>query len=372
MTVVAGRFDSTTFAKAGLLGDKTQAQPISPWASEVEPAVKSILIQSVVINSSAFESDENGKTAFVGSKIEAALLQFARDHLGLQSLEEVKANAEVIQIIPFSTDTRCMGTVIKLKSGGFRLFVTGDPDMLLGRCKVKINAQFQEVPLSESDRQTFMETIDQYGSQSLVVIGLTYRDFEQWPPAGMLSDSDSDGERKTLLLGDLCLLGVFGIQNRVHTGVPEAVLKMRSAGIVVQMVTGDNTATARAVASACGILTDGLVMEGRDFRALSQEEMDAVMPKLQVLSRCSPNDKRLLVSRLKAHGEIIAMTGNSIGDTSAWKLADVRISMHTSGSEMAKQESGIIFMNGSFASVLEALAWGQAVHGAVQRFLQVI
>lgn len=50
------------------------------------------------------------------------------------------------------------------------------------------------------------------------------------------------------------------------------------------MVTGDNIDTAKAIAAECGILTaDGVCMEGPEFRKLTPKQLDAILPKLQVM-----------------------------------------------------------------------------------------
>ena len=49
------------------------------------------------------------------------------------------------------------------------------------------------------------------------------------------------------------------------------------------MVTGDNAKTAQAIAGECGILTPtGVIIEGKDFRVMSEEEMLAVIPNIDV------------------------------------------------------------------------------------------
>ncbi|KAJ0359981.1 hypothetical protein COL154_007867 [Colletotrichum chrysophilum] len=137
------------------------------------------------------------------------------------------------------------------------------------------------------------------------------------------------------------------------------------------MVTGDNAVTAKAIASECGIYTDGIVMEGPDFRRLSDAEMDNMLPNLQVLARSSPEDKRILVSKLKALGETVAVTGDGTNDAPALKAADIGFSMGVSGTEVAKEASSIILMDDNFTSIITALKWGRAVNDAVQKFLQV-
>jgi len=56
--------------------------------------------------------------------------------------------------------------------------------------------------------------------------------------------------------------------------------------------------TARNIAKQCGILSKGgIVMEGSEFRRLTLDQMDRLVPNLEVLARSSPTDKQLLVSR---------------------------------------------------------------------------
>ncbi len=71
-------------------------------------------------------------------------------------------------------------------------------------------------------------------------------------------------------------------QDPVRKEVPEAVATCQRAGIRVRMVTGDNIFTASHIARECGILTDGMAMEGPDFRKMSEEELLPLLPKLQV------------------------------------------------------------------------------------------
>jgi len=137
------------------------------------------------------------------------------------------------------------------------------------------------------------------------------------------------------------------------------------------MVTGDNIITAKAIATECGIFTaGGVALEGPEFRKMSKADQKAVIPKLQVLARSSPDDKRILVKRLKEMGETVAVTGDGTNDAPALKAADVGFSMNIAGTEVAKEASDIILMDDNFASIVNALMWGRAVNDAVRKFLQ--
>ena len=84
--------------------------------------------------------------------------------------------------------------------------------------------------------------------------------------------------------------------------VQEAVSLAQQAGVTVRMVTGDNLNTACAIAKQCGILTsNGVALEGPVFRTMTPAQVDAVLPRLQVLARSSPDDKYLLVTRLNGY-----------------------------------------------------------------------
>jgi Ca2+-transporting ATPase len=369
MTVVAGTFGSTSFVHSDAHSEK--AQPVSAWASEITPTAKEILIQSIAINSTAFEGEEEGRSIFIGSKTETALLQLAQEHLGLVSLAETRANEQVAQMFPFDSGKKCMGAVVKLQSGEYRLVVKGASEILLGFASSMADfATLETEPLTEQHRQALTDTINDYASKSLRTIGLIYQDFAQWPPAHATLTEGGSVDFSSLLK-DLTFLGIVGIQDPVRPGVPEAVRKAQRAGVTVRMVTGDNMQTARAIATECLIYTEGgIVMEGPEFRKLSEAQMDEVLPRLQVLARSSPEDKRILVTRLKAMNEIVAVTGDGTNDAPALKAANIGFSMGISGTEVAKEASSIILMDDNFASIITALMWGRAVNDAVQKFLQ--
>ena len=143
------------------------------------------------------------------------------------------------------------------------------------------------------------------------------------------------------------------------------------AGVTVKMCTGDNVLTARSIALQCGIYTaGGIIMEGPFFRQLNDAEMMDVVPRLQVLARSSPEDKKILVEKIKSLGEIVGVTGDGTNDGPALKTAHVGFSMGIAGTEVAKEASDIILMDDNFSSIVKAIMWGRCVNDAVRKFLQ--
>ncbi|KAJ9658045.1 plasma membrane calcium [Coniosporium apollinis] len=366
MTVVTGTFGDDSFDDKNQTGDERRS---AAFGQSLDAATKRQYLESIAINSTAFEGEEDGVPTFVGSKTETALLTFARDVLGMGSLAQERANADLVQLMPFDSGRKCMGAVQRLPNGTFRFLAKGASEILLGHCSY-VATSSGIVPMDASQREKYEAIIDSYAKQSLRTIALIYRDFPQWPPAGAQSSEDPKMADFDLILKDMIFSGVVGIQDPVRPGVPQAVAKCHHAGVTVRMVTGDNLVTAKAIATECGIYTGGTVMEGPVFRKLSDQQMKETLPTLQVLARSSPEDKRILVTRLREMGEIVAVTGDGTNDGPALKAADIGFSMGIAGTEVAKEASAIILMDDNFASILTALMWGRAVNDAVRKFLQ--
>lgn len=378
MTVVAGTLSINHSFKSPTEDDiDTSAKSTAEFFKECSAPMRDLITKSVALNSTTFEEEREGGKQFVGSKTEVALLQMAQDHLGMDLAAE-RWSAEIIQLIPFDSARKCMGVVYRCPGAGYRLLVKGASEIMVDACETQITDiditkdKLRTERISETERQAILETIDRYAKRSLRTIGLVYKDFTSWPPkeAKRLEDDNTAADFDDVFRG-MTWIGVVGIQDPLRPEVPQAIRKCHSAGVQVKMVTGDNIATATAIASSCGIKTeDGLVMEGPKFRQLSNDEMDRIIPRLQVLARSSPDDKRILVERLKVLGETVAVTGDGTNDGPALRTADVGFSMGIAGTEVAKEASSIILLDDNFRSIVTAISWGRAVNDAVAKFLQ--
>ncbi|KAK4955481.1 plasma membrane calcium, partial [Elasticomyces elasticus] len=381
MTVVAGSIGTTSRfssgaaeAAGGSKGSSFNDVSTPEFIGTLDSDVKSLWKDSIAINSTAFEGEENGKQVFVGSKTETALLTFAQEHLGMGAVSVERSNANVVQMVPFDSGRKCMAVVLKIGKI-HRLLVKGASEIMLRHCTSIVRdptASTASTLMNKENVETLNNLIDAYANRSLRTIGFLYRDFEQWPPrnARRLED-DKTQARFEDVLKEMTFLGVVGIQDPLRPGVAKAVQDCILAGVFPRMVTGDNIMTAKAIATECGIFTaGGVALEGPQFRKMTKKQKKEIIPKLQVLARSSPEDKRILVRTLKEMGETVAVTGDGTNDAPALKAADVGFSMGIAGTEVAKEASDIILMDDNFSSIVKALMWGRAVNDAVRKFLQ--
>ncbi|RAK76268.1 putative calcium-translocating P-type ATPase(PMCA-type) [Aspergillus fijiensis CBS 313.89] len=375
MTVVAGTLATRSFSQN--VDDSAPGYTAAELFKQSSSRLRDLVTKSVALNSTAFEEEKDGQKQFIGSKTEVALLQLAKDHLGMDVTLE-RASAEIVQLFPFDSARKCMAVVYREPAVGYRLLVKGAAEIMAGACATHVTEKDSSKDglgidaLHEHDKQETLALIESYASQSLRTIGMVYRDFPSWPPHGVRRMED-EPESAVFddVFQDMTWIGVVGIQDPLRPEVPAAIRKCHAAGVQVKMVTGDNLVTASAIASSCGIKTEeGIVMEGPKFRQLSDDEMDRVIPRLQVLARSSPEDKRILVARLKKLGETVAVTGDGTNDGPALRTADVGFSMGIAGTEVAKEASSIVLLDDNFKSIVTAIAWGRAVNDAVAKFLQ--
>ena len=378
MTVVAGTLGSA-FHFAREIDATDAGREVMPFATAFEKLSRDaneLLLQSCALNTTAFEGEEDGVFTFVGSKTETALLTLAKEYLGMGPVAEERGNAEIVQLIPFDSDRKCMGVVVRLHTGTYRLLVKGAAEMMLAKCTSEIiditGGPLERCELTNTARARVSGSITDFAQNSLRTIAMLYKDFQQWPPIDARTvDDDPSMAIFEDVFEEMTLLGVVGIQDPLRDGVSKAVKQCQLAGVKVRMVTGDNVMTATAIATQCGIKTEnGLILEGPQFREMSEDEMDEVIPRLEVLARSSPHDKELLVKRLKQLGETVAVTGDGTNDGPALKSADVGFSMGIAGTEVAKEASAIILMDDNFSSIVKAIMWGRSVNDAVAKFLQ--
>lgn len=399
MTVVAGTIGSSFQFLQNPATQSSSRRSVPPIKQDelmvsIPKNLLEILANGIAINSSAFEStSDQGEITLVGSKTEIALLNWL-SFISSQTFKEIRNNCPVVELWPFSSERKSMATLVRLvdSKDKYRLYIKGASEIILSRCSEIVQVSRSKSqdstnpPLAKDDFSTrsldstvsmaFQHRISEYAEKTLRTISLAYKDYTLSSiEINQLASLDSEDRRAfwdaRVQEDAFILLGVVGIEDPLRDGVPEAVAACARAGVVVRMVTGDNVLTAKSIATKCGIYQEGsVIMEGPEFRRLTSDQMNAVIPRLRVLARSSPEDKMKLVKKLKQLGETVAVTGDGTNDAPALKAADIGFSMGIAGTEVAKEASAIILMDDNFSSIVKAIMWGRTVNDAVKKFLQ--
>ncbi len=164
------------------------------------------------------------------------------------------------------------------------------------------------------------------GSTSLVRSGGPHAGGGQVPERVL--EMQREGMTTVVVSVDGVLAGAIGLMDRPREGVREVVEELRRRRIRTVMLTGDNEATARAIAESVGI---------DQFRA-----------------SLMPDDKARIVREMRGAGEVVAMVGDGINDAPALTAADVGIAIG-SGTDIAKQAGSIVLLRNDLRDVVGAI-----------------
>jgi P-type Ca2+ transporter type 2C len=296
-----------------------------------------------------------------------------------------------LHIYPFTSARKRMTTALVLRPENVvRYYVKGASEIILAECSHTFDAAGTRVAVSHEVRVKLEEAIMAMARRQLRTLAIAYADhpLPVSPSTIKIHDAadDDDFASSSFVKDDtglkgLTLVGIVGIRDPVRAEVPDAIAQCRRAGVVVRMITGDNKATAVSIAKEVGIYgkvwagpcrgEQGLALEGPQFRELakSARKLNEILPRLQVISRASPLDKRILVSALMDRGEVVAVTGDGTNDAPALKGANVGFSMN-SGTEVAKLASDVVILDDNFSTIVTAMKWGRNVNDNISKFLQ--
>jgi Ca2+-transporting ATPase len=333
-------------------------------APAVDPEDRARFAEIASIDSTAFLETIEGQTRYVGNPTECALLaqvaEWSQDWRG------IRAEADVVHLLGFTSDRKRMSTLVRRPDGGFRLLVKGAPEVLLARADRLHRRGGDATAATAADREAVERAIHAMSALGHRTLGLAYRDLPADDPSARSETVDADALER-----ELVLFALVGIADPVRPEVKAAVAAARQAGVEVKMLTGDNRIIAETIAREIGMLGDGdLVLEGEAIRKMSDEEVSALLPRLRVLARSVPTDKHRLVRLLQARGQVVAVTGDGTNDAPALRAADVGFSMGLSGTEVAKEASDIVILDDNFASIVRAIRWGRGIFENIRKFLQ--
>ena len=145
----------------------------------------------------------------------------------------------------------------------------------------------------------------------------------------ILASLAAQGKTPILVAIDGKIAGIIGVGDVVKPSSRDVIGKLKGLGIDIVMITGDNPATAGAIAAQVGID--------------------------EVIAGVLPDEKSRHIKRLQTGGRVVAMVGDGINDAPALAQADVSIAMG-SGTDVAMEAADITLMQSDLAGVLEAIA----------------
>ena len=151
----------------------------------------------------------------------------------------------------------------------------------------------------------------------------------------------SQGKTVMLLMSKGKTLALIAVADQLKESSASVISKLKSMGIAVFMITGDNRRTANAIGAQIGLDSN------------------------HILAEVLPADKANEVKKLQAKGLKVAMVGDGINDAPALTHADLGIAM-ASGADVAMESGGIVIMTNDLNGVLTAIDLSRQTVGKIR------
>lgn len=324
-----------------------------------------LAMESIAVNSTATLdfTDPNAPTV-LGNPTEGALLLWLNGEG--YDYRKLRSEVEIIDEMPFSTDRKCMGTLVRsaLLPGKTILYIKGATDIIRKYCHSTMgNRSWDNISQQLIDWQN--QAMRTLGFACMILPEKADFLYHEGFIAELL-----DAMHTSIYGFDF--QGIVAIADPVRKEVPDAVRECIDAGIDIKIVTGDTPGTAKEIGRQVGLWkntdNDSNIITGPEFEALSDKELLERVDNLKIIARARPLDKKRLVEALQSKRHVVAVTGDGTNDAPALKAAHVGLSMGD-GTSVAKEASDITIVDNSFRSIGRAVMWGRSLYLNIQRFI---
>ncbi|UYQ66188.1 HAD-IC family P-type ATPase [Streptomyces peucetius] len=246
------------------------------------------------------------------------------------------------------------------RSGGHVLLsVKGAPENVVGRC-ARRRRQHGTVALDDASRRDLAEAAEELAAAGRRVLAVAERRMDKG------EDLTDEAVRELVFLGFLTLA------DPVRESAAPATARLREAGVHTVMLTGDHPATADAIASTISDITEPRVSTGPEIDELDDDALDALLPGVDVIARCSPTHKVRIVQAYQRIGRVVAMTGDGANDAAAIRLADVGIALGRRGTPAATAAADLVVTDDRLETIVSALMEGRAMWTSVRAALAIL
>lgn len=309
--------------------------------NELLPSYRQILIDSIIYNNDS-EYDSTTNKIIGGNITDKALLSFAG--------QNKKDTIKIIDKIMFNSQNKYSISIIEKNNKKIKL-IKGAPDVLL---KYTTNYIDENGKSKDLDKEKLMSIIKEKTNKGIRAIAISTSQ----------SIYPTDNIRRNILVG------IIFIKDEIRKEARDGLNLIKSAGINTIMVTGDSKETATSIAKEVGIVSNNadIILSSNELSKINDDELKKIIPRLKVVSRALPEDKKRLVLLSKELGLVTGMTGDGVNDCIALKKADVSFAMG-SGTEVAKEASDIVILDDNIVSISKAILYGRTIFKNIRKFI---
>lgn len=230
------------------------------------------------------------------------------------------------------------------------LVTKGAVDRIVDICdRVEIeNEVFALAPMKDKLANVF----EQYSAKGFRVIAVAYKNTNT-------QKISHDDEQNMIFLGFLLF------EDPLKEGVKQTIGRMRSLGVNLKILTGDNRNIASHIGQQLGLTT---ILTGTEIASFSDQALMRKAPSVDIFAELDPFDKDRIVRLLIRAGHGVGYMGDGVNDIAALKSADVAICVNN-GIDAAKNSADIILMNNDIDTLLDGIIEGRKTFINTMKYL---
>ncbi|THK35352.1 cation-transporting P-type ATPase [Ensifer sp. MPMI2T] len=338
-------------------GSRLDGQGYSVVHPNGDDRLRRLLTIGCLCSEAEVEVDE-GDSILNGSATEKALVQAAIDsEIDVAALRRGFPKVSLQQ----RTETYRFMASAHANDGRLLLAVKGSPLEVLDRCRWEGLAGGGRRPLTPERRDRIKEINAEFADRALRVLGFAYRDVD-------------DEAQDEPAVAELTWVGLAGLADPVRPGLKSLMAELHRAGLQTIILTGDQRATARAVAHKVGLNGTGdiEIVDAVEVDRMTEAELAVAARRAQAFSRVSPAQKLKIIRALQQSGVTVAMIGDGINDSPALRAADVGIALGRDPYAAARETADVYLATDDLRGLVPAIERGRTTFTNIRKAIHYL
>jgi Mg2+-importing ATPase len=322
---------------------------------------KVVLIQHLDVDGQ--ECEDVFEYAFLNSYFQTGLKNLldraVLEHEDLVQTRELARRYIKCDEVPFDFNRRRMSVVVhEVLKGRDLLLCKGAAEEVLSVCShARIGGQVQ--PLTASVRERAQRLRTDLNEDGLRVIAVAVKQVESHP-GKQYGVADESG---------LTLVGYVAFLDPPKETAAPALEALRTHGVSVKILTGDNELVARKVCKDVGMGMPRTLL-GSQVEAMPDDELEQAAQEITLFAKLTPPQKARIIAALKRRGHTVGFLGDGINDAPALREADVGVSVDT-GADIARESADIILLEKSLLVLEEGVLLGRETYGNTIKYIKM-
>jgi len=204
-------------------------------------------------------------------------------------------------------------------------------------------------------REQIQQHFEGFCKKGFRTLGVAYKDMGS---TALVGKADEVG---------MTFLGFLVLFDPPKPNIVETIANLKSLGVSLKIITGDNRLVAASVSQQLGLLNTK-ILTGPDLRQLSDGALLNQVVGVDVFAEIEPNQKERIILALKKAGNVVGYMGDGINDASALHAADVGISVD-SAVDVAKEAADIVLLDKDLGVLVQGVREGRTTFANTLKYV---